>query len=358
MHERALQIRSTRFTYDVELGDFADWRERASSAHRLFIADGRVLDLHPRVVEALRGEQVLRVEAIETNKTLAFAVEALLPFLLEHNATRASTVIAIGGGIVQDLVGFVCSIVFRGLPWSFYPTTLLAQADSCIGSKTSLNHQRFKNLLGTFFPPRRVVIDAKFLATLTDLDHGSGVGEIIKIHFLESEAASRELDSDIRELWGRSPEVVPRYVIRSLTYKQRFIETDEYDEGPRLVLNYGHCVGHALEAATTYAIPHGIAVMYGIAAANRLSARRGWLPAETCAAMNRVIVPRLPLRDIAARASFEDMLAALRRDKKNVGDKLVIIGTKGYGAMERMVDVSPADIRAVWGELMTEISAD
>lgn len=352
MTDQPLEIRSARFRYAVFHGDVADWARHVPAPHRLVIADARVLALHPRVRDAFADVPVLEIDAVEGNKTLAFAVDRVLPFLLDHGATRASTVIAIGGGIVQDLVGFVCSIVFRGLGWLFYPTTLLAQADSCIGSKTSLNHERYKNLLGTFFPPRQVIVDPRFLTTLDPLDHLSGVGEILKIHLLESAAAVAELGRELDRLWARDPDVVARCALRSLGFKRRYIEIDEYDEGPRLVLNYGHCIGHALETATGYAIPHGIAVMYGMSAANRLSVRRGWLAPEIGAEMARLCEPRLPLRDVAARADVDALLAALRRDKKNVGAKIVIIGTRGYGEMDRMIDVAPDDIRAAWADVV------
>jgi 3-dehydroquinate synthase len=351
-----LSIQSARGTYGVELGGFDGWRERIASKHVLAIADARVLELHPRVVAGLKDVPILKVEAVEPNKTLAFAVDTILPFILDHGATRASTVVAIGGGIVQDLVGFACSILFRGLPWAFYPTTLLAQADSCIGSKTSLNHLKYKNLLGTFFPPKQLVVDAAFLPTLTDLDYHSGVGEIIKIHLLESEQATRELAADLDAVWSRTPGVVERYITRSLTYKKRYIERDEYDEGPRLVLNYGHCVGHALEAATDYGIPHGIAVMYGIAVANRMSAKRGLLPEPVARAMNQLVEPRLPLVPIAAKVSTDALLAAMRKDKKNIDGKLVVIGTEGYGAMKRVIDVAPDVIRAAWTDMIEELT--
>ena len=126
-------------------------------------------------------------------------------------------------------------------------------------------------------------------------------------------------------------------------------ELDEYDEGPRLVLNYGHCVGHALEAATEYAIPHGIAVMYGMAAANRLSARRGWISSDLCAEMNRLSEPRLPLREVAARVDFDVMLSALRRDKKNIGGRLRLVLWRGIGQAEIAADIDEHEVRAVLG---------
>lgn len=354
MSTATLTIKSARVRYGVELGELESWRDGISK-HRVFIADARVLLLHPRVATALAGEHVLHVEATEANKTLRFASETILPFLLEHRVSRASTVVAIGGGIVQDLVAFTCSILFRGVRWWFYPTTLLAQADSCIGSKTSINHAGLKNLLGTFFPPQRIVIDARFLTTLTALDHASGIGEIVKINLLEGERAVSELSADMDRLWARLPEVEARHVLASLAFKKRYIELDEYDEGPRLVLNYGHCVGHAIEAATRYVVPHGIAVMYGIAVANRLSVTRGLLSETTCRAMNALFERRLPLADVIAQTPFDAILEAMRGDKKNLDGKLVVIVSEGYGKMKREVDVAPDDIRAAFEDTIKEM---
>ena len=158
----------------------------------------------------------------------------------------------------------MASVLYRGVGWIYVPTTLLAMADSCIGGKTSLNLGSRKNLLGTIYPPNRVIVHAPFVNTLSGDDFASGVGEIVKLHMLGGAGHAEELRAILPALMSRETSVVHRATRTSLEVKRDFIEEDEFDRGRRNLLNYGHCFGHALEAASDFAIPHGLAVVVGM----------------------------------------------------------------------------------------------
>jgi 3-dehydroquinate synthase len=205
------------------------------------------------------------VDANEELKSYAQAA-CIIELLIDKGLRRNHTLVAVGGGIVQDLTCWIASTYMRGIAWNFVPTTLLAQTDSCIGSKSSINFLGYKNLLGTFNAPHRVLICPEFLNTLQPADIRSGKAELIKLLIIDNfdvEHIEKAIQADNNSL--------PDYIKIALEIKRNFIEADEFDTGVRNILNYGHCFGHAIESASDYAIPHGIAVAMGMDLANKLN---------------------------------------------------------------------------------------
>jgi len=244
-----------------------------------FLVDANVARLYiSRLQPVLDHRNTIVIDATEENKSLQRTVP-IFERLVQNNVRRDHTLVAIGGGIVQDITCFISSTLLRGVAWRFVPTTLLAQADSCIGSKSSINLGNTKNILGTFNPPRTVSIYTAFLDSLELKDIRSGVGEIIKVHAIAGAAAFDELAGDFGRLFDDRT-VLLRYIRSALRIKQPYIEEDEYDRGIRNIFNYGHSFGHAIESATNYAVPHGIAVTMGMQMANFIAVRRGVLPSE------------------------------------------------------------------------------
>ncbi len=244
------------------------------------------------------------IDATEENKSyenIGPVIEQLLALKLK----RDSVLVAVGGGITQDIACFIATTFMRGISWKFVPTTLLAQADSCIGSKSSINFGKTKNLLGSFSPPNEVFISDIWLETLEQKEIDSGIGEIIKLFIIDGQQVSYD---DIRkDLTGS--------VYRALQIKKRFIEQDEFDKGIRLVLNYGHCFGHAIESVTNFAIPHGVAVSMGMAVANAFAGADKY--------------SELLFNNYKDFANIEidgnAVLKALTNDKKNTSTKINII---------------------------------
>ncbi len=305
------------------------------------LIDARVADLYAkRLGETLRRPQTILIDATEANKSLQQIIP-VMERLLDNGLRRDQTLFAVGGGIIQDITCFIASTLFRGVAWKFMPTTLLAQADSCIGSKSSINLGRIKNVLGTFNPPREIYISTEFLDTLEAKDIRSGIGEILKVHAIDSCAAYDRLSLDYDVLLNDRA-VLQKYIRESLLIKRRFIEQDEFDRGIRNIFNYGHSFGHAIESATDFAVPHGIAVAMGMTIANKIAALRSLTPERTFARMqpalrkNYAQFAQTPL-------DAEKIMAALTRDKKNTAARLMLILPTGDDAQIQRVAATPDD---------------
>jgi 3-dehydroquinate synthase len=236
-----------------------------------------------------------------------------------------------GGGIIQDVTAFSASIIYRGVDWAFFPTTLLAQTDSCIGSKTSINLGDKKNLVGNFYPPADVFIDTAFLSSLTIDDIKSGIGEILHYYIY---AANPLIDELIRDygLVIKDRNLLARYIRESLKIKKSVIEGDEFDRGERNKFNYGHTFGHALESVTDYAIKHGHAVTVGMDMANFVSVKMGFMPPETFRNLHEKLSVNLPGYDWK-RINFDRYFDALSKDKKNIGSSVGCILARDMGML-------------------------
>ena len=338
---------------DYTVRSFGTFGEAVASlgdtASARFLVDRLVYGLlSPEEREPLTPARTVLLDATERTKSYG-ALEGVFLELLERGLRRDGRLVVVGGGILQDAGCFVASVLSRGISWDFVPTTLLAQADSCIGSKSSVNVGPYKNQIGTFHPPGRVLIVPALLRTLSADDVRSGLGEIIKLQALSGEDGFTELMGDLGGFPGvgeaEREAILARWVERSMDVKQPFIEADEFDRGPRLLLNYGHTFGHAFESVTGFAIPHGIAVTLGMVAATDVSARLGMVTAEHAGAVARALHPwHAPHAGALRGVSTGALLEALWRDKKNAGRGLTCILTRGFGRMER-VTLGPDDVR-------------
>jgi len=293
-----------------------------------YIIDNEVAKIYGEELDSiLTSRSVLRIKATEDNKTLDKFTDYVL-YLTDRKIRRNHTLVAIGGGIIQDITCFLSATLLRGIPWIFHPTTLLAQADSCIGSKSSINVGVTKNILGTFTPPHSVFINIFFVNTLSGREFSSGVGEILKVHAIKGPAHFDSLSEEYYSLF--TGELLEKYLYDSLQIKKKFIERDEFDLKSRRVLNYGHSFGHALESATNFAIPHGIAVTIGMDMANYIAMKLELTTEEHYKRMHETLKKnfyKLHLTDIPVEA----FLTALSKDKKNSTNqvKLVLPNKKG-----------------------------
>ena len=232
----------------------------------IYIVDKNIANLYNNRINNVLNSRVLIIEANEENKSLNHFPKYVNE-LVKLNVRRGQMLVAIGGGIIQDITCFLSATMMRGLPWTFYPTTLLAQSDSCIGSKSSINSGDVKNILGTFTPPKNIVIDVDFLKTLKKKEIYSGIGEMIKVHAINSPKSFNEISNTYEEI-VENFDIMEKFIFNSLLMKKKLIEIDEFDTGLRNIMNYGHSFGHAIETATNYEIPHGIAVTIGMDIAN------------------------------------------------------------------------------------------
>lgn len=314
--------------------------------------------IEPAVRAALPSDQLVILKATEAAKSYA-ALEPVFLDLLGRGLRRSGVLVVVGGGVLQDAGCFIASVLARGLRWELVPTTLLAQADSCIGSKSSINIGTYKNQLGTFYPPHRVLLSPEFLQTLPFDEVRSGLGEVIKLQVLSSQEGFDDLMNDLDGFRHASRQqqlsLLAKWVGRSLDVKQPIIEQDEFDTGRRLLLNYGHTFGHAFESVTDFGIPHGIAVILGMVTATLVSARLGLLPERSAVHLARRLQAwHTPYADRLAGIPMQALFAALSRDKKNTATGLTCILTRGFGCMERMA-LPAAQVEALVAPTLTDL---
>ena len=342
-----MKIQSRLKEYEVTAEEnFAFLRELAGTPNAMFVIDRRVYELYREHFSEIPADRLMTVEATEENKVIETAL-GICEKMTEIPAKRNACLISVGGGIIQDMTGFAANITYRGIRWIFVPTTLLAACDSCIGGKTSLNYRSYKNLLGTFYPPDEIHICPTFFHTLTERDYRSGLGEVVKFNIMTGEAGLRSMEEHIGDLLARDPETVRSFVESSLRFKKRFIEEDEFDRGERIKLNFAHTFGHAIEVISGYDIPHGTAVAIGMIMANRVSAERGLLSAETAGRAETVLLRVIQINADWLRAPAEAFLRAMRKDKKQISDSLTaVLMTESEGKTELKLvhDLQPEEV--------------
>ncbi len=306
----------------------------------VYVIDENVYRLHKDdCLKYIPKDRLIELEISEDRKNMDTVCE-LYEKIMQFAPRKNLNLVSIGGGITQDLTGFVASSLYRGVNWIFVPTTLLAQVDSCIGAKTSLNFKHFKNLVGTFYPPSEIHIYPEFLKTLTREDFYSGVGEMAKLHLMNGENDTKKFIEDLPLIDKLDSKVLLERTQNCLKIKKSYIEDDEFDTGKRNMLNYGHCFGHAIESSTDFAISHGQAVVLGMILANKEAVEMGILKPDTEEFIRKnvlepVLVVKIPEIDA------DKTVAAMGQDKKNLGKGLALVMLKDGYEMVKITDMKP-----------------
>ncbi len=266
-------------------------------------------------------------EASKNINTILDIVEALL----KRGADRETLLIALGGGVVGDMVGFVASIFMRSIPYIQIPTTLVAQVDSSIGGKTAIDLPYGKNLLGTFYQPCAVFTDLNFLDTLPEKEFNNGLAEIIKYGAIEDEKMFHALEDNMEAVKQKDATLLLKLVENCCRIKKSIVEIDEKEQGLRRILNFGHTLGHALEALSKYKVTHGEGIALGMIAAARISEKMGYLEnGETKRIEGLINGVGLPV-NISKSVSPENIISQLRMDKKKKGDIVHFVLLKKIG---------------------------
>ncbi|HKB24377.1 MAG TPA: 3-dehydroquinate synthase [Methylomirabilota bacterium] len=357
-----LRVNLGERSYDIHIaggdtatvGPFA--RQRCQGSAAFVVTDENVRAHGDAVAQALAAAGFHVATAVlppgEAQKALSTA-SALYDRLADVQADRRTLVVAVGGGVVGDLAGFVAATFNRGLPFLQVPTTLLAMVDSSVGGKVGVNHPKAKNLIGAFHQPRLVICDPATTRTLPPREFRSGLAEIVKHGIVLDADYFAEVERDAAALGARDLPTVERIVGGSCRLKASIVERDERESELRHVLNYGHTIGHALEAATGYArFAHGEAVSLGIVAEARLALRLGLASADTVTRQERLLAAvGLPVRAPALDA--EAVVAAIARDKKARDGRVPFVLAPRIGAFRLVYDVPAADVRAVLAALGT-----
>jgi 3-dehydroquinate synthase len=360
----ACVVRTSSATYPV----FVSWGALSDLGRRLAEAGlaGRAFLISDSMVHARWGtaaEESLQaagfrvashvVPAGETSKSLETAA-AIYDWLVSQRAERGEAIVALGGGMVCDLAGFVAATFVRGLPLVHVPTSLLAMVDAAIGGKVAVNHKEAKNFIGAFYQPRLVLADVSTLQSLPPRELTSGWAEVIKHALIMDEALLRLLEEKAEAAVSLEPEVTTEVISRSIALKAAVVSEDEREEtGRRTILNYGHTIGHGLETAAEYAdMLHGEAVAVGMSGAARIAVRLGMLAPEPAERQDALIARfGLPLR--ASGLDAPKVLAAMALDKKVKGGAIRWVLLEGIGRPVIRHDVPPELAEEVVGELLS-----
>jgi 3-dehydroquinate synthase len=294
--------------------------------------------------EAGHEVALLTVPPGEDSKSLDQA-DRLYRELVRHRLDRSSALFGLGGGVVGDLVGFVAATLYRGIPFVNLPTTLLAQVDSSVGGKTGVNLPEGKNLVGVFHQPSLVVADVLTLSTLPEREFRSGLAEVVKHGMIADPTLFQRLEERADQILARDADTLQEIVARSCAIKASVVEQDERESGLRAILNFGHTVGHAIEAALGYgAVTHGEAVAHGMVVATALSVARGLCP-ERDACRLRSLLERFELlgRRLPGPESLEKYMVS---DKKARDGVLQFVLTRGVGSVSFAPISDRSELRA------------
>ncbi|MCW3491280.1 3-dehydroquinate synthase [Dethiobacter alkaliphilus] len=358
---RMVQVPLGERSYDIHIGEniwpaiSEIWPQRLKPGQVLLVSDENVFGLYGgKLIAALHeaGFSVTPavVPAGEESKTLKWA-DTLYTAAIEAGLDRSGFIVALGGGVVGDLAGFVAATYLRGVPFVQVPTTLLAQVDSSVGGKTAVNHRLGKNLIGAFYQPQLVWIELETLATLPKREYLAGAAEVVKYGVILHEPLITLLEKQWDGFIAGETPVLTEVIGDCCALKARVVAEDEREGGLRAILNFGHTLGHALETATSYKYYlHGEAVLAGMVLAVQLAQRRELLTEEEARRLLRMFA-RVGLRPAPPGLQAEAVLGALKQDKKREGDDIVFILPETIGKVRSFKDVDPqavADVLAAY----------
>lgn len=309
-------------------------RQHVRSQQVLIVSNKTIADLYlPPVLEGLKGLQcdVLLLEEGEQHKNLA-TLNLIFDALLEKGHNRTTTLVALGGGVVGDMVGFAAACYQRGVDFIQVPTTLLSQVDSSVGGKTAVNHTLGKNMIGAFYQPKAVVIDTNVLNSLPQKELSAGMAEVIKYGLIRDKAFYVWLQENMQELMNRDPELLAEAIERSCRNKAEVVAEDETEQGSRALLNFGHTFGHAIETATDYSSwLHGEAVGAGMMMAARFSVALGWLEEKELAPLAAMLEASNLPQDPPASMTADDFMSLMARDKKVLSGAIRLVLLRRIG---------------------------
>jgi 3-dehydroquinate synthase len=352
MNTIRIEVRSDRGTYPVLVGSgVLDRLGDLLRAHGLardlaIVSCPPVWRFHGRRLRSIGGSNnpptlIPDGERAKTLQTIARLYDAFLRRRLD----RSSTILAFGGGVVGDVAGFAAATFLRGLPFVQVPTTVLAQVDSAIGGKVGVNLASGKNLAGAFHPPALVVCDPDVLSTLPRREFRAGLYEVVKYGVIASRPLFETVSSNLKTLFAHDSEVLTPLVADCCRIKAEVVTADERESGPRRTLNFGHTVGHALEAVTRYRrFRHGEAIAYGMLAAARISVARGTMSEDDEARLKELIVRMGPL-PVVTDLKMSDALDAVQHDKKVVDGKLHFVLANGLGGTTIVSDMTTMELK-------------
>lgn len=339
--------------YDIVFsGSFDGLLEELS---KLAVSERRICIITDSCVEGIYGDEIMQIlsgkckknvlysfPAGEENKTLD-TVRNAYKFLIDERFDRKDLLIALGGGVVGDVTGFIAATYLRGVDFIQIPTTLLAQADSSIGGKTGVDFDGYKNMVGAFYMPRLVYMNVSTLKSLDDRQYFNGFAEVMKHGLIKDGAFYEWLLDNMYEICDRDTETLIEMIMKSCTIKKLVVEKDPTEKGDRALLNFGHTIGHAIEKAKNFTLMHGECVALGCVAAAYISWKHEWLSMEEYYEIRDMFVPfNLPIS--IENIDPEEILTLTKSDKKMAGSQIKFILLKKVGKAVIDMNVTDDDI--------------
>jgi len=327
-----------------------------SSGRVVIISDETVFSIYGHKVEEVLRKVGLIVDSFvvpsgEENKTIDSAIK-IYDFLVEKQVERGDILIALGGGMVGDLAGFVAATFLRGISWVQVPTSLVAMVDASIGGKVGINHSLGKNLIGTFYQPSFVLADCRTLVSLPQRELTSGWAEVIKYGLIMDEGFLGFLETNVNKLTELELATVHQAIVRSATIKAQIVSEDEKEVGKRIILNYGHTIAHGLEAASQYRqFLHGEAVAIGMMGAAKLSQKRGLLSVKAVE-WQRSLLQKFGLAVSFTGLDLVDITEAMKLDKKVKAKEIRWVLLQNLGSATIRSNVPQQDVLSVLQELL------
>ncbi len=348
-HERVIQMNTSQGSYDIHIAPNALERSKEyfdQLGSTIVISDEHVYPLYGHL---LKSPHRFVIPPGEESKTMDTVME-IVNHMLSCGLGRDTTIIALGGGVVGDVAGFVASIYMRGVPYIQIPTTLVAQVDSSVGGKTAVNTGVGKNTVGTFWQPQKVIIDPTTLRSLPRRDVVSGVAEVVKYGVIYDAGFFQYLDTHMEDILSADIDVLCEVIERCCMIKAEVVDQDEKEHGIRKILNFGHTVGHALESLTHYQeYTHGEAVLVGMILETRLARVLGLID-ERCSQEVHSVLRRLGIDESIARHSTAALIEHMTHDKKNRNEQISFILPMGVGDVEEFM-FDPEELWGYWNEV-------
>lgn len=349
---KTLKVKTKNYVYPVYIGNnylqrLPNFIIKNNLLNRiLFVIDKNVYSIYKNDIEKLiisfKESEFFIFDSNEKNKSTK-SVEKIHNILLKNRFGRDTTVIAIGGGILGDTVGFAASTYMRGVKLVHVPTTLLAAVDSSIGGKTGINFQNKKNLIGTFYQPSFIFIDTKFFTTLSEREIVCGIGEIIKYSFISDKSYFNFINQYFNKVLALSKTELEKVIIKSIAIKSQVVEQDETEKSLRKILNLGHTFAHAFESYFDYNIKHGEAVIAGLISASILSNKLSFIDDNTLRKFLSLLLKiKLPvsIKNFNNKKIYDLMLT----DKKNRNGSINFVLIGGIGKIYINVQTNKKDI--------------
>lgn len=325
-----IDVKSKVRDYSIKFEDMNYILRLSNLPNTITVIDSNVAHYFPQIGYGF----TISVDTSENLKTWD-GVKVIFDELLSLKANASTKLLVIGGGVLQDAVGFCASVFCRGVEYFLVPTTLLSQIDSCVGGKTSINYRSRKNILGTFYPPSEIIICEEFLQGLSKENYCSGLGELFKFDILRNQILSSEINDLIS-----NKQSIKEHIYDSLLYKISILEIDEFDKLERKFLNFGHTFGHALEITSNYKLSHGYAVVVGCLIALQVSNMLfgTHIYSKTFEIAKNLLSQTCPIE--SSWFDFDQLMECVKSDKKNTGCLNMVLLKNREPVIQKIEDYS------------------